>query len=313
MSTNEHTTEAQAIIAFAEKRTEPHIVMVDIDDSEVAPFHVLIDGQGEAVSLKALVDEQRMRPCRRKGTVHVTTVESFVELVRRDANEDSIIFADDGMKPALVAVLNFHGPGSGDEPHVEFCDDRVSYSFPLSEEWTAWTGANGERAKMDQARFAEFIEDRLFDIGDVDQAGPTAAAWAAKMGVKLAGPQALMAVSRGLTIRVEETFKNIVKRETGETDFVFATAHKDDAGEAVRVPTAFHILIPILRGGSAYSIPVRLRYRVGGGKVAWFFELHRPEVFLRDAVGDAIQVVRAAREDGGCGLPVIMGTPPSSQ
>lgn len=302
-------SEAQAIIDFAKSRTEPMVLTIKTHDDQVPDFPAFVDARGELKSVAPLVDAQRVRPRRRTGTVNVTTVESFIELTVRDSNPNSMIFANDSTRPSLTAVLNFHAPGSA-EGAPEFCDDKVAYAFPLSDEWKAWVGANGAGNKMDQAAFAEFIEDRLFDIGDPGAIGNTTEAWAAKMGVKLAGPSALMAVSRGLSIKVEETFKNVVKRETGETDFVFATQHKDAAGEEVRVPAAFHVLIPILRNGPAYSIPVRLRYRTGGGKIAWFFEMHRPEVFLLDAVKDAIAKVRASRAEGGCELPVIMGIAP---
>src|SRR4051812_31147231 len=50
---------------------------------------------GRAVrTLKALQDEYRLFPERRKGTVRITAVDSFVEIVERFKNPDSVIFAD---------------------------------------------------------------------------------------------------------------------------------------------------------------------------------------------------------------------------
>ena len=311
-------TDAEALIKFAKSRTEPVLVQLEDPHQETPSVPVMLafdkDGAADAYSLKSCIDEYRVRPVRRTGTITVSTIESFVALVNRDSTENSVIFADNGSSPKLTAVLNFHHADNSDP---EFCDNKVVYPFPLSDEWKAWTAKNGEKAKMSQADFAEFIEDRYFDIAEPGSAGQITATWAERMGVKLAGPSELMRVSRGLSVRVEETVRNVVKRESGESDFVFTVEHKDSAdGGSVKVPSAFHIRIPILRGEGDYSIPVRLRYRVGGGKVAWFYELHRPELFLLDAVNDAIARVKAPEDADdeaarGCGLLVVMGNPPA--
>lgn len=311
------SSDAGSIIEFAKKRCEPMLVTLKGpgDGPSDVPAFVGHDASGGsyAKSLKAIIDEWRTRPERRRGTIQVSTIESFVALVNRDSMESSVIFADNGKAPRLVAVLNFHEAAYGTPA---FCDDRIVYPFPLSDEWTTWTESNGESQKMSQADFAEFIETNLFDIAEPGDAGAITTGWATKMGVKLAGPAELMRVSRGLSVRVEETVRNVIKRESGESEFVFATEHKDATdGGTVKVPSAFHIRIPILRGEGTYSIPARLRYRAGGGRVQWFYELHRPELFLLDAVNEAIKRVKLPEDatdekSRGCGLPVFMGTPP---
>ena len=323
--------DAAAIIDFAKKRTEPALVSLGVkslasDAPENIPILIGHDQTGATrlQSAKSLIDEWRSRPERRRGSISVSSIDSFVQLVNRDSDENSVIFADNGEKPRLVAVLNFHETAGEVPANVaavvpalpRFCDDRIVYPFPLSEEWETWTGNNGEEHKMSQADFAEFIEDQLFDIAEPGSAGATTAAWAERMGIKLAGPAELMRVSRGLAIRVEETVRNVIKRDSGECELMFTVEHKDVAdGAPVRVPPAFHIRIPILRGEGDYSIPVRLRYRAGGGKISWFYEMRRPELFLLDAVNEAIARVRLPEDatdekSRGCGLLVVMGSPP---
>lgn len=311
------TSNVGALLAFAASRCEPKIITIPGEGGKPITALLGSDQQGgvEVYDLKGVTDPWRTRPERRIGNIRVDTISSFVEMVNRDSVEDSVIFADTSGAPKLVAVLNFHGAGNG---APAFCDDRITYPFPLSDEWKAWTGHNGEAHKMNQATFAEFIEDRLFDIGEPGAAGNISKTWADKMQVRLAGPQDLMRVSRGLSIRVEETVRNSVVLDSGEMAFTFTVDHKDpNAGEGtVKVPNAFHVLIPILKGEPAYSIPVRLRYRAGGGKITWFYEMHRPELFLLDAVKEAIDRVRLPEDavDGtsvGCGLPVVMGAPPA--
>jgi uncharacterized protein YfdQ (DUF2303 family) len=317
----ESTGDAAAIIDFARRRTEP-LTLTFKDPEGIAPDTVMIvghdkDGGSSFHTVNFGRDAYRAKPIRRKGTITTTTLESFVALVNRQSGDESVIFADDGEKPSLAAVINFHEEGGDGAP--AWCDDRVVYPFPLSDEWKAWTEQN--RKPMDQASFAEWIENRLFDIAEPGSAGAIAQRFAEAAGVKLSGPQALRGLSKGLSIRVEHKVSRIVNLQSGEGRMEFSEEHKGDDGQPLTIPCAFHILIPVFRSGARYSIPVRLRYRTGGGKVSWFFELHEPHTFREDAVNDALAIVRREpthkAKDGepyeppGCGLPVFMGAPPS--
>lgn len=62
-------------------------------------------------------------------------------------------------------------------------------------------------------------------------------------------------------------------------------------------------IAPFFRG-SPMRIPVRLRYRVRSGRVAWFFQMFRPDKSVTEHVIDGL--VRAASETG---LPAYEGAP----
>lgn len=298
--------DVKAFLDFCAARTTPEGITIDSAPG-VEPFPAYVTGSGQLVSLEPLVAEQRLAPRRRKGTIKTTDVASFIDLVNRDAQPGAMVFASDREKPSLTAVLNYHGE-AGKAP--SFCDDRIAYDFPLSQEWQTWT-ENSKRT-MTQQEFAEFIETNAFDIGTPADAGATTAAWCERGSVRLAGPSEMMGVSKGLSVRVEETVQNHTRLESGEIRMEWSTEHKGHDGAAIKVPAAFHLLIPILHGGAQYSIPARLRYRAAGGKVTWFYELHKPDFFLRDAVREVVDRVRADRDAGGCGLPVILGYPPNT-
>lgn len=316
MDDNINTPEAvTAIIDFAKARTEPQIQRFE-DPEKVAPDVVAVIGHDAHGATKIDPinfnrDTYRERPIRRKGTITTTTLDSFVALVNRQSGEDSVIFADDSARPSMTAVLNFHEAGDGGEP--AWGDDRITYAFPLSEEWIAWTSKN--KVKFEVAEFAEFIENRLFDIGEQGSAGSITQRFAAASGVSLAGPQAIRNLSKGLSVRVEHKVARVVNLQSGEGRMEFSEEHKGDDGTPMSVPAAFHIMIPVFKSGALYSIPVRLRYRTGGGKVIFFFEIHRAELFLLDAVNEALAIVRRAEDatkgtaqQPGCGLPVFMGS-----
>lgn len=289
---SEETSGADAIIEFAERRTVPFVSAFAVEGGDPVPF--FINGRGEAQSLLALEDERADAPRRRKGTIQVDTVKSFIELVNRDKRAESVIFASKGK---VTAVLNYHA----EDGTPGFCDDRIVYAFPFSEEWRAWYPKNA--CKMDQRAFAEFVEDRSFDVGVPSDAGTITKKWSESLGVRLAGPGELATLGEGLSVRVEETVENAHRQQSGEVTLIHKTEHKDGAGQPLKVPGAFHIMIPIVEDGPLYSIPVRLRYRVNGGKVTWFYEMHRPDVFLKHALDDTIKTVKE-----GCALPVIHGS-----
>jgi uncharacterized protein YfdQ (DUF2303 family) len=331
-SGNTQSSDLGDAISFASTTFEPRVFDVEHDGLK-AQIILMPNGQGgmSTMSVKRTLDEYRTEPERRKGTIVVDDVDSFIALVNRDKRDESVIFASLGESPSMTAVLDYH-PGSAE---AGWCEDRISYAFPVSDEWTTWTEANGKEEAKSQAEFAQYLEDHIFDIGEPGAAGAIAQAFATKLGVSFAGPQRLMETSRGLSIRVEETVRNVVNLGTGEVQFVFGTENKDTNGAPLSVPAAFHIMIPIFKGGPTYSIPVRLRYRAGGGKIMWWFEMHRADLFFADAsketisrvrLADAIQADAPPSPEGestalattpaepipfGCGLPVLLGPAPA--
>ncbi len=304
-----------AIFEFAKERTQPKRERFK-DPTGICPdVEAVVGHAGDGGTKVEIITFNRKewmdRPRRRSGTIIATTLESFIAMTNRQSGESSVIFADDGPAPKLTAVLNFHGSGAEGKP--EFGDDRVQYQFPLSDEWKKWLGMNGH--KFDVIAFAEWIENGLFEIGEPSAAGAISTAFASESGVKLAGRQALLGLSKGLSVRVEHRVAKTVNLQSGEGRIEYSEEHHDDNGGPLIVPAAFHLMIPVFRGGSRYSIPVRLRYRTGGGKITWFYEIHRAELFILDAVTEALEIVRKDEEnmDGdrpapGCGLPVFMGS-----
>ncbi len=289
------------------------------------PCNVLIvptiDGRRQSVSVvsvKKLLDEYADHPDRRSGTATVTTLVSMVDLVNRHKGTNSALFASDGRsgsgrdelpKPRLVAVIDYHhqGPPSSEEeaePGLpQFCQHRVGYAFPLSDEWKAWAEQDGK--PMAQIEFARFIEDHLLDVVPPDAAGDTANLMAQALGVTYATHARLLELSRGLEISVDHKLAQIVNLQTGEARVTFTEEHTDAHGAPITIPGAFILGIPVFRGATdRYQIPVRLRYRKQGGSLTWWFELYRADAAFDIAFRDACELVRA-----GTLLPLYFGTP----
>jgi len=257
---------------------------------------------GSVASIRNLLEEYRTRPERKKGTAVVNTLDSFVDLANRHKTDDSAIFADtDWRNPSLTTVIDYHKNEPGGL--ADNGKHRVHYPFPLSEEWQAWIKQDGK--PMDQADFAEWIEDHLPELAAPDQR--EAEHYLETFGLKVAAPNEMVKLSRGLQIHVESRMKNNVTLQSGEGEITWDEEHKDAAGNRVTVPGLFILNIPPFFMGTATRIPVRLRYRPANGMIKWFFKLHRPDVVITGQIEEDL-----ARAAMATGLPCYRGKPEMS-
>lgn len=266
---------------------------------ETAPIAVRHGDAPELLDVRPLFEKWRSRPERRAGTATTLTLESFNALLSRHKTAESVVFADTNWRnPSLTAVIDYHpvDPRGG----ADNGKHRISYKFPLSEPWQAWVGRNGQ--PMAQADFAAFIEDHIADLCTAtedhrDQLEAT-------FSTRVATPADILQLSRGLQVHVDSAVRNIVNLQTGETQVAFEEQHKDSTGRPLSVPGLFVINVAPFFMGDAMRIPVRLRYRQKDGKLAWFFQLYRPDMHITERVRSDLVEVSSAN-----GCPVFEGAP----
>lgn len=269
-------------------------------DKKIGQFVAVPQGR-HLESIKKFIDEYRTAPERRQGTASFSDLDSFIAHAKRFADADSALFANPlGSSPTLTSVLDYHCATAKGAPR--FGKHRGLYEFPLSDEWKAWRGKHSQG--MNQATFAEFLEEHLIDVLDPAVAGETAKALAGTLGVTFATPAKLLELSRGLSIRVGSTLKSASNLQTGEMQVQFESAHTDERGTPLKVPGAFVVGIAVFKNGAPYQLPVRLRYRLKNNELFWFFELYR-----HDAVFDHAFKESCAKARAGTGLPLFFGTP----
>lgn len=262
------------------------------------PIAMLRGESPEFDSLKRLAEEWRLHPERKTGTAHVDTLQSFIDLTMRHATADSVIFADTNWRaPALTAVIDYHKVESAD---AQWLKHRVHYAFPLSEQWKAWVAMNGK--PMAQADFAQFIEDNIADLSSPDALEVTD--YEAKFATKIATPSELVALSRGLAVRVESKAVSSVVLQSGEGEIVWDEVHQGVDGKKLKVPGLFMLAIPLFHMGEIQRVPVRLRYRVREGSTVWFYQIYRPDVAVTERVLDDYEDAMNAT-----GLPGFIGKP----
>lgn len=291
----------ELVTALAREGAEPAIVAVHTEGlgpGLPASVPVGFDRKAQSfMSLKHLIEEQRYAPRRRKGTATAETLESFVALTNRHKDDESAIFGKTSWPdPKLTAVLNYDREGAG----ARFGDHRIVYAFPLTEEFKAWVGCNARPMKQDE--FAAFLEEHAAEL-----AAPSdgeLSDYERLFNEKMATPSEVVALSRHLEVHVNAKAKQGIRLQTGERQVEFSEEHVNAKGEAVVIPGVFMVSVPAFVDGDAVRIPARLRYRITGGEIKWFYQLYRWEFFLREQVGRDLK--DAAKDTG---LPAFEGAP----
>jgi hypothetical protein len=236
------------------------------------------------------IEAARQQPKDIRGTAKAETLEAFIALTRRHLNSQSAIFASTQWpKPSLTAVIDYHegtlperDPGEMiAEDHVpRWGDHRIRYEFPVTEEFTAWI--NGNKKPMEQADFAAFLEEHAAELaapfdGEVSE-------YELLFKESFATPADLIALSRSLEVHVGAKVKRAERLQTGERTVEFVEEHLNNKGEKVDIPGIFMVSVPAFIDGDPVRIPARLRYRISGGGIVWFYQLYRWEFWLRIAV-----------------------------
>ncbi|TIN82689.1 DUF2303 family protein [Mesorhizobium sp.] len=303
MSKNDAELDAHGIDlvkTLATEAAEPSVMIIATENAPGLPAGVPVafDRKNQAFrSVKGLIEEFRQAPDRRKGTATVETLASFIALVDRHKDEDSVLFGKTSYpEPKLTAVLDYdkQGVAARNRSH------RIVYAFPLTEEFKAWV--NGNAKPMAQDVFAAFLEEHAAEL-----AAPTdgeRSEYERLFNEKMATPSEVVALSRHLEVFVAARVKNGVRLQTGERTVEFTEEHQNSKGEAVIIPGVFMVSVPAFVDGEAVRIPARLRYRIVSGDIKWFYQLYRWEFFLREQVGHDLK--HASNETG---LPAFEGAP----
>ncbi|MGJ8518069.1 DUF2303 family protein [Carnimonas bestiolae] len=229
-------------------------------------------------------------PRRISSAIDLIEVGSFIQYVndyRATNNGTKTIIKADVKTQQFTAILDYHR----DADKAGWCKHRAVYNCPQSRQWQQWSGKNC--SKMNQATFAEFIENNQLDIDRHNDEGPTAAD--------------MLEVSRNLSSTQKVEFKSSINLANGDVEFQYQQNSEGVSGSAkgtIEVPKEFWVIIPVYEGDAAYPIKARLRYRISDGVLALWYELVEPEKILEDAfrhmleqidenVDDSVSIYRA--------------------
>lgn len=215
-------------------------------------------------------------------SVTVLTAAAFMAYWERFNGEESVVFADE-RKAQYLAIFDYHHP----DGTPARCSHRATYSAPKSREWEIWLGKNGSR--MDQASFAEFIEENYVDVHHPSHAE-------------------MIEVSMNLQVKKGISFSQSTRLADGQVQLTYQEeiqgSTQTSAG-STKVPDHFILHLPVFLGGPVYEVKALLRYRIEGGKLAIGYDLHRPNKVIEAATTKITEeIVKGLGES-----PVFLGAP----
>lgn len=232
--------------------------------------YALVHKDVRVASLEHLMPSPRLL----KREIDLETVDSFNGYLSEWSNETSQIFACRSSL-TMQAILDDHE--SGDIP--SWCHHQAQYSCVFSPSWQAWT--DNDRRRKNQLEFLEFLEDNLGDISEP------------------AGSDLLAMVTAFREVRLA-TFGSTVSTHSGEFEFEMNNT-RDNSKKHVKLPELLLLGVEVFKGGTAYSVKARLRYRITEGQLMLWYELVNPDRYVDDAWRD----VREAVVEANPGLSVF--------
>lgn len=282
MIPNDHRTEADAILEWADAHREdiPERYTEPGDDS----IHHLLIPAGHTLTT---LDPERyaFRPRRTSGLIDVYDAASFVTAVehRRDVAQPPVVVYGDVANMGLCAVLN---DDSGEQ--AGWRDHRVVLRLEETPEWRMWQNGQG---LVDQARFAEHIQD-----GEPEIVEPTAAV--------------MLEIAETFNAKSDVTFKSGVRNQSGQRTFVYDEQTTTAAGKGgtIDVPEVFAIALAPFVGSPKYRVQARLVFRINRGDFRIGYQLVRSADVLRDAFQKIMADVSDALPEG---TVMLMGPAPA--
>ena len=240
-----------------------------------APIALLPD----SVSIKDL-EHLLPNPTRTRQKLTVLDAESFIAYVNRFANDATAVFCNGPEGRTFSAVIDYHQPTS-----PAWRDHIATYRCPTTIEWGRWKET--DRKRMDQATFAEFIEENVRDITqrENEATDPSAAD--------------MLEISRTLEAKKNITFRQGTRLDNGQVQLTYNEEIDGRAGEAgqLRIPEEFFIALKPFLGGDTFCVPARFRYRIQEGRLVMWYELVRADKVLEEAYNAVRNKIEGAITD----------------
>lgn len=301
-----------ALVELAVKAEAPSTLAVNSSSGRagvlVPKTHEWRDLTGEIDAReKYLYDLEEQRgngPRRIEGREVAETLVGFCDLVNRHKGRTTAISARGGERPFLVATIDYHGAsqdGSGPDPRWK--KHVVSYGFPFTPQFRAWTEAS---KWMSKRAFLDFCDQRALELAPPDDvaAGPVtdaifqkvliAKGWTkeqkldASLEAVFGGAAELLAAARACKVVSEEKLEENID----ELGMVAVSYQKKDAVEKWEARRYYLVQVRVFDGDAEERIvPARLDLRVEEGRLALRFVLLGLDLIIESAFQEALATV----------------------
>jgi uncharacterized protein YfdQ (DUF2303 family) len=227
-------------------------------------------------------------PRRKSGTVQLKDLDSLL-LYCADQNTNGedvaastsgYIYADPDARK-ITAVFN----DLRENGVPGWRDHRAEFKAEYTPEFAKWMERN--KHQFGQTEFAEFIEDNMADI-----TAPAATA--------------LLEMATTIQAKTDINFSSSKRLQNGQVQLSYTENIDARAGAngAMEIPKEFNLGLRIFKNGAGYKVNARLKYRLNGGTVKFWYELDRVERAIEDAFSGYVATLREQS-----GYVVLLGTP----
>ncbi len=217
--------------------------------------------------------ELRERPRRTARTYSAHTVDSFIDYVNRYADEDTTVFIDLARERA-TAIIDYDAPTAPADNGARWGAHRAAYDFPRTNEADDWLRLNGRA--MTQQEFALFIEQHLPEIVEPDGA-------------------TMLEIALSLQAKTSVEFAKAARLDNGQVQFQYRETIDGSAGPQgnIQIPSEFKLGLQLFKGGAAYELAAKLRYRIKEGQLVMWYDLIRPQRAIEDAITTVAEQIRS--------------------
>lgn len=248
------------------------------------PTHAAPDGSTvivvpEGYKTHALQPLEKPLP-RIRQVVTMHEIDSFCAYVNRFKMANTQAFAEPGFlaatgKATIMAVMDYH-----DTAAPNYGAHMALYMPRYSEQWERWHKVCA--APLKQAEFAEFVEETRADIVEPDAAR-------------------LMDCVRAFKASKRVEFDSVTYQANGDVTLVY-DEKTEQKGASGPLPAYLKLGIPVYFRGERFGVPVFVRFKVGGGAVAFQLKMDRSDVIEDEAF---LKLVEKVKTDTG--IAVYMG------
>jgi uncharacterized protein YfdQ (DUF2303 family) len=246
--------------------------------------YVMVPPGHSAKDITELVEKAQPHPNRPRGTVKLQDIDSLLiycadQTAASDASKYGYIYANANTRD-IVAVFNDHRAGP-----AGWRDHRAEFKAEFTPEFDKWFNRN--KQTMEQGAFAEFIEDNMADITE---------------------PAATVMLEMATTIQAKTdiNFSSSKRLDNGQVQLGYTENIDARAGAngALAIPKVFNLGMRVFKNGEGYKLQARLKFRLNGGSVKFWYELDRPERVIEAAFSGYVETLREKS-----GYAVLLGTP----
>lgn len=215
------------------------------------------------------------RPLHKTGVKQVRDVESFKEYLDKHGEQAETEVTTHQDERTISAMID-----AGTDIAAGRKEHGVKLTLKLTTEWSQWVQMSGKL--MAQETFAEFIEDHAAQI-----TSPASAE--------------IMEIAATLQVKRGVEFEQGTSLSTGETQFTFREQDKASAGKAgqLSVPNELALALTPFKGGIAYRVVAKFRYRLRGSELLLGYKLLDVEKIQEDAFGGIAETVKEHAEASG--------------